>query len=244
MTSMARKYLFATLAFLAAAAPAVGQVALADDKEPPKRTITMSGKGVVKSAPDKVTVSAGVETQAPTAKDALAKNTAAMTKVVDALKSEGIDPKDIQTTDFSVSPRYEDRDDDRKPPRIVGYDVNNSVYVTMRDTSKIGAVLDQLVQAGSNSIGGVYFSVDKPEELEKEARKLAIADAIAKAKLYAEATGAELGAVQTISEQGGYVPYYPAAPKMASASAAERAVPIEPGTQNTNIDVQVTWELK
>jgi len=244
MTSMARKYLFATLAFLAAAAPAVGQVALADDKEPPKRTITMSGKGVVKSAPDKVTVSAGVETQGPSAKDALANNTAAMTKVVDALKSEGIDPKDIQTTDFSVSPRYEDRDDDRKPTRIVGYDVNNSVYITMRDTSKIGAVLDQLVHAGSNSIGGVYFSVDKPEELEKEARKLAIADAIAKAKLYAEATGAELGAVQTISEQGGYVPYYPAAPKMASASVAERAVPIEPGTQNTNIDVQVTWELK
>jgi uncharacterized protein YggE len=244
MTSMARKYLFATLAFLAAAAPAVGQVALADDKEPPKRTITMSGKGVVKSAPDKVTVNAGVETQGPSAKDALANNTAAMTKVVDALKSEGIDPKDIQTTDFSVSPRYEDRDDDRKPTRIVGYDVNNSVYVTMRDTSKIGAVLDQLVHAGSNSIGGVYFSVDKPEELEKEARKLAIADAIAKAKLYAEATGAELGAVQTISEQGGYVPYYPAAPKMASASVAERAVPIEPGTQNTNIDVQVTWELK
>jgi uncharacterized protein YggE len=244
MTSMARKYLFATLAFLAAAAPAVGQVALADDKEPPKRTITMSGKGVVKSAPDKVTVSAGVETQGPSAKDALANNTAAMTKVVDALKSEGIDPKDIQTTDFSVSPRYEDRDDDRKPTRIVGYNVNNSVYVTMRDTSKIGAVLDQLVHAGSNSIGGVYFSVDKPEELEKKARKLAIADAIAKAKLYAEATGAELGAVQTISEQGGYVPYYPAAPKMASASVAERAVPIEPGTQNTNIDVQVTWELK
>src|SRR4029450_12816374 len=211
MTSMARKYLFAMLAFLAAAAPAVGQVALADDKEPPKRTITMSGKGVVKSAPDKVTVSAGVETQAPTAKDALAKNTAAMTKLVDALKSEGIDPKDIQTTDFSVTPRYEDRDDDRKPPRIVGYDANNSVYVTMRDTTKIGAVLDQLVQAGANSIGGVYFSVDKPEELEKEARKLAVADAIAKAKLYAEATGAELGAGATISEQGGYVPHFPSA---------------------------------
>ena len=243
MTSMARKYLFATLAFLAAAAPTVSQVALADDKEPPKRTITMSGKGTVKSAPDKVTVSAGVESQAPTANDALAKNTAAMTKVVDALKSAGIDPKDIQTTDISVNPQYEDRDDDKKPPRIVGYDVNNMVYVTMRDTARIGAVLDQLVQAGSNSIGGVYFSVDKPEELEKEARKLAIEDAIAKAKLYAEVTSAELGAVQTISEQGGYIPYYPAAPRM-EAKAATRPVPIELGTQNTNIEVQVTWELK
>jgi uncharacterized protein YggE len=240
---MAHKYLFATLAFLAAA-PAVSQVALADDKEPPKRTITMSGKGTIKSAPDKVTVSAGVESQAQTAKEALAKNTAAMTRVVDALKSAGIDPKDIQTTDFSVNPQYEDRDDDKKPPRIVGYTVDNMVYVTMHDTSKIGAVLDQLVQAGSNAIGGVYFSVDKPEDLEKEARKRAIEDAIAKAKLYAEATGAELGPVQTISEQGGYTPYYPVSPSPKMESAAARLVPIEAGTQNTNIEVQVTWELK
>jgi uncharacterized protein len=242
MLKMVRKYLFATLTLVAAAAQALGQAALADDKEPPKRTITMSGKGVLKSAPDKVTVSAGVESQAATAKDALAKNTAAMIRVVDALKSEGIDPKDIQTTNFSVSPQYADHDDDRKPPRIVGYSVDNRVWVTMRDTAKIGVVLDQLVQAGSNSIGGVYFSVDKPEELEKEARKLAIRDAIAKAKLYAEATGAELGAVQTISEQGGYVPYYPASPKMEASTA--RPVPIEPGAQNTSIEVQVTWELK
>src|SRR5215472_4780611 len=223
MTSLARKYLFATLAFLAAAALAVGQVALADDKEPPKRTITMSGKGTIRSTPDKVTVSAGVESQAPTAKDVLAKNTAAMTRVVDALKSAGIDPKDIQTTDFSVNPQYEDRDDDKKPPRIVGYSVDNMVYVTMHDTSRIGAVLDQLVQAGSNSIGGVYFSVDKPEELEKEARKLAIADA----KLYAEATGAELGPVQTISEQGGYVPYYTTSPSPKMESTAVRSFLIE-----------------
>ena len=244
MTSTARKYLFATLAFLAAAAPALGQAALADDKEPPKRTITMSGKGTVKSAPDKVTVSAGVETQAPTAADALASNTGKMSKVVDALKSEGIDPKDIQTTYFSVSSQYENRDDDKKPPRIVGYSVDNMVYVTMHDTSKIGAVLDHLVQAGANSIGGVYFSFDKPEDLEKEARKLAIADAIAKATLYAEATGAELGPVQTISEQGGYVPYYPVSSSPKMESAAARPVPIEAGTQNTNVEVQVTWELK
>jgi uncharacterized protein len=243
MTPTARKYLFAMLAFLAAAIPAASQAALADDKEPPKRTISMSGRGEIKSAPDKVTVSAGVETQAPIAKDALARNTAKMTKVVEALKSEGIDAKDIETTNFSVSPRYEDEDDDKKPPRIVGYSVDNSVYVTMHDTAKIGAVLDQLVSAGANSIGGIYFSVDKPEELEQEARKLAIADAIAKAKLYAEATGAELGPVQTISEAGGYVPYSYAAPKREAAAAA-RPVPIESGTQSINVEVQVTWELK
>lgn len=214
--------------------------ALADD-QPQKRTISISGKGSVKAAPDMVNVSAGVESQAPTAKEALVKNTAAMTKVVEALKSEGIDPKDIQTTNFSVSPRYEDHDDGR-PRRIIGYSVFNSVYVATHDIGKLGAILDQLVSVGANSIGGVSFGIDKPEELENEARKLAMADAIAKAKLYAEAAGAALGPVMTIVEQGGYVPRY-AAPMM-EASGAAKPVPIEPGTEKLDIEVQVTWELK
>jgi uncharacterized protein YggE len=242
MTSLARKYLFATLAFLAAAALAVGQVALADDKEPPKRTITMSGKGTIKSTPDKVTVSAGVESQAPTAKEALAKNTAAMTRVVDALKSAGIDPKDIQTTTFNVSPRYENRDDG-KPARIVGYSVIDSVFVTSHDIGKLGAILDQLVSAGANSIGGISFDIDNPEDKQNDARKAAMADAIAKAKLYVEAAGAELGPVMTITEQGGYVPRTMAAPMM-EASGAAKPVPIEAGTESVDIEVQVTWELK
>src|SRR5262245_14281717 len=134
MTSLARKYLFSTLAFLAAAALAVGQFALADDKEPPKRTITMSGKGTIRQTPDKVTVSAGIDGRGPHADDVLARNTAAMHRVVDALKSAGIDHKDIHTTDCSVNPQYEHRDDDKEHPRIVGYSVDNMVYVTMHDT--------------------------------------------------------------------------------------------------------------
>jgi uncharacterized protein len=232
------KSVFASLLVLASlqAAPT-----LAHDEATPKRIITISGKGTVKATPDMVTVSAGVESQAPTAKDALAKNTAAMTRVVEALKSAGIDSKDIQTTNFSVSPRYESREDG-KSARIVGYSVFNSVYVTMHDTGKLGEVLDQLVSAGANLIGGISFGIDKPDELENEARKLAMQDALAKAKLYAMAGGAELGPVMTIAEQGGYVPYaYPTAAKM---EAAARPVPIEPGTQKIDIDVQVTWELK
>jgi len=235
-----KKCIVALLVLLATSLSIKTPPALADD-QPQKRTITISGKGSVKAAPDMVNVSAGVESQAPTAKDALAKNTAAMTKVVDALKSEGIAPEDIQTTNFSVNPRYEDRDDDR-PRRIVGYNVYNSVYVATHDIGKLGAILDQLVSAGSNSIGGISFGIAKPEEMENEARKLAMEDAIAKAKLYAEAAGAELGPVMTINEQGGYVPRFAAAPPMMEATA--KAVPIEPGTEKLDIEVQVTWELK
>jgi uncharacterized protein YggE len=240
MSPSLRKTLFSLLALLFAAAPVAGQAALADEHEPPKRTIAINGKGSVKAAPDKVSVSAGVETQAPTAKDALAKNTDAMTRVVQALKDAGIDPKDIQTTTFTVSPRY-DTSDDGRPPRIVGYSVMNSVFVTTHDIGKLGTILDQLVTAGANSIGGISFDIDKPEEKQNEARKAAMEDAIAKAKLYVAAAGAELGPVMTITEQGGYVPRSMSAPMMAEAA---KPVPIEPGTDSVDIEVQVTWELK
>ncbi len=242
MTSTARKTLLSLLVLMFAAAPIAGQTALADDHEPQKRTITIQGKGSVKAAPDKVSVSAGVETEAPNAKDALARNTVAMTKVVDAIKAADIDPKEIQTTNFSISPRYENRDDG-KPARIIGYTVSNAVYVTTHDIGKLGTILDQLVTAGANSIGGISFDIDKPDELENEARKAAMADAIAKAKLYVAAAGAELGPVMTIAEQGGYTPRSMAAAPM-MAEAAAKPVPIEPGTQNVDIEVQVTWELK
>ncbi|MGA9604329.1 MAG: SIMPL domain-containing protein [Methyloceanibacter sp.] len=240
MTPRARKTLFSLLALLFAAAPIAGQAALADDHEPPKRTITIQGKGTVKAAPDKVSVSAGVETQAPTAKEALATNTAAMTKVIEALKSEGIDPKDIQTAMFTVSPRYETRDDGR-PARIVGYSAVNSVSVTSHDIDKLGAILDQLVSVGANSIGGISFDIDNPDDKQNEARKLAMEDAIAKAKLYVAAAGAELGPVMTIIEQGGYIPR--SGGPMMEASIA-KPVPIEPGIQTVDVAVQVTWEVK
>ena len=99
------------------------------------------------------------------------------------------------------------------------------------------------MSAGANSIGGISFDIEKPDELQNEARKAAMADAIAKAKLYVEAAGAELGPVMTIAEQGGYMPRSMAAAPMMEATAA-KPVPIEPGTQNVDIEVQVTWELK
>ena len=79
----------------------------------------------MKLAPDIVSISTGVESDAAIAKDALAKNTAAMTKVIEELKQSGIEAKDIQTTNFSVEPRYDNRDED-KPPKLVGYHVTNS----------------------------------------------------------------------------------------------------------------------
>jgi len=215
--------------------------AFAADDEPEKRTISLTGTGTVKLAPDIVTISTGVESDAAVAKDALAKNTAAMTKVIEELKQSGIEAKDIQTTTFSVEPRYDNRDED-KAPKLIGYRVTNSVYITVRDIGKLGEVLDKIVSLGANSIGGISFGVANREGIENEARKLAMADAIAKAKLYAEAAGAELGEVMTISEQGGFQPYFEKRAAAPMASAAP--VPIEAGTESVSMQVGVTWELE
>ena len=215
--------------------------ALASDDEAPKRTISLNGTGTVKLAPDIVTISTGVESEAVVAKDALAKNTASMTKVIEELKQSGIEARDIQTTNFSVEPRYDIRDED-KAPKLVGYHVTNSVFITVRDITKLGEVLDKIVSLGANSIGGISFGVANREAVENEARKLAMADAIAKAKLFAEAAGAKLGEVMTISEQGGYQPYFEK--RAAAPMAAAAPVPIEAGTESVSMQVSVTWELK
>jgi uncharacterized protein len=228
--------------FFVTALPALSPViALAHDEEPEKRTVSVTGIGTVKLQPDIVTISTGVESDAPVAKDALAKNNAAMTKVIEELKQSGIEPKDIQTTNFAIEPRY-DTSDEKRPARLIGYRVTNSVLITVRDIGKLGEVLDRIVSLGANSIGGISFGLANREAVEMEARKLAMADAIAKAKLYADAAGAQLGLVQTIAEQGGYQPYFEK--RAAAPMAAAAPVPIEAGTEQVSIQVSVTWELK
>jgi uncharacterized protein len=231
----------AKTAFLAAvlAAILVAGPALADDT--PKRTISLSATGAVKTAPDKVDISTGVTSQADTAKAALAKNTEAMSQVVAALKADGIDPKDIQTSNFSVSPLYEDRKENRSP-KIIGYQVTNSVRITVHDIGKLGAILDKVVSLGANDVGSVEFGVDEPEALQDKARQLAMQNAIANAKLYAEAAGVKLGKILTINEdQGVVVARYSAAP---APMEMAKAVPIEAGTATVEVRVHVSFELE
>jgi len=233
------KFIAPMLALLASTLPFEATDARAD--EPFKRTITLAADGAVKTTPDKVDISTGVTTEGQTARDALDKNTDAMSKVVDGLKAAGIDPKEIQTTNFSVSPVYEQRKSGQ-PAFITGYRVTNSVHITVRDTGKLGDILDQVVTLGANQIGSVSFGVSEPEKLKDEARKQAMREAIANAKLYTEAAGVELGPVLTIAEEdGGYSPRYAAE---AAPMAMGKAAPIEAGTTTVQVRLRVTWELR
>ena len=227
------------LFLLLASAPLQTLPALAHD-EPQKRTISLVATGAVKTTPDKVDISTGVTSEATSAREALDQNTETMTKVVEALKEDGIEPTDIQTANFSVSPVYEQRKEGTAP-FVAGYRVINAVRITVRDTKKLGAILDKVVMLGSNQIDSIEFGVDEPEALKDEARKLALKNLTDNAKLYAEATGVELGAIQSISEEeSSYQPRYaPVATRMEMA----KDVPIEAGTATVEVRLRVTWEI-
>jgi len=223
------------------AATVVPGLVRADDDNDHKRTISLAATGSIKTAPDKVDISTGVTTRAPTAKEALAKNSAAMGQVIDTLKGEGLDSKDIQTTNFSVQPAYEEWKEGRSPA-IISYQVTNSVRITVHDIGKLGQILDKVVNLGANDVGSIEFGVSEPEALKDEARKRAVSEAIANAKLYAEAVGGTLGKVLTISEDEGAIVSRYASP--APMEMAAKAVPIEAGTTTVEVRVHVTFELE
>jgi uncharacterized protein YggE len=213
-------------------------------------SMQMTGHGEVQAAPDTAYVTSGVTSQGTTARDALDANTKDMSALIDVLKAAGIDSKDIQTSGFAVNPSYvysdqRDQNGYQLPPKIVGYTVTNSVTVHVRDLVILGTMLDKEVSVGANTINGINFAVEDPAELYAEARKAAFADARAKADLYAGASGAELGAIQTISESHGAT--QPPQPYLykAAAAAQDRAapVPVETGQLTFTIDVNVAWDL-
>lgn len=206
------------------------------------RTISLSASGSVSARPDIAEISTGVTSDAKTAREALNANTKSMTDVIDALKGAGIDEKDIQTSNFSVSPLYRHFKDGR-PAEITGYRVSNSVRIVVRDLKKLGGILDEVVTLGSNQINGISFSVSETAELLDKARVEAMEKAIKRAKLYTEASGTKLGRVLTINEQTYSQPPRPVYARAMRMEAA-KAVPVEAGEQELQVRISVSWELE
>ena len=204
------------------------------------RTITVSAAGQVSAEPDMARISTGVVSEASTAREALVRNTTAMSALIAGLKDNGIDEKDIQTSSFTIDPRY-NNPLEGQTPIITGYRVLNQVEVTARDLDRLGQVLDALVVLGANQMNGLAFDVSKAETLKDDARKDAIANALRRAKLYAEAAGVDVGDVISISEEAAQ--FQPVGVRMDRAMKAE-AVPIERGSQTLEARVTVTWGLK
>jgi uncharacterized protein len=209
------------------------------------RTISISGHGEVRVVPDLAMVSVGVSTQAASAREALDANTKSMKALIDTLKKAGIEDRDMATSNFSVGPRvdYDSGKSSNQPPKIVGYDVNNMVTITVRKIEDLGELLDVAVSTGSNTINGISFGVSKPDAMLTEARKAAVADARSKAEIYAAAGGFKLGNIITLNEG---VSYQPPPPYLAQSARAKSddAVPIAQGEQSLTIDVSITYEIQ
>lgn len=208
--------------------------------EPTPREITVSGSATVDTAPDIATVTAGVETQAPTAADALKANGTAMTAVLAAARSTGIEARDLQTSQLNLNPVFrQDPGGSDAAPQVVAYQASNMVTVRVRDVAKLGSVIDAVTGAGANRLYGVSFDVDAPDALLDTARQKALADAHRKADLFATAAGVKLGPVIAISEGGGGGAM-PLRAKMEMSMAA----PVEAGSVTLGADVTVVYGLE
>ncbi|MAM11082.1 MAG: hypothetical protein CML23_11605 [Rhizobiaceae bacterium] len=230
---------------LVLALPFAGGAALAQSPENPA-TISISAEGDATLVPDMATVSLSVISQADDTSTAMADNASAMQKVIAALKEDGIAERDIQTANFSVSPRYEQvkAPDGSTQSEIVGYEVRNGLNVRVRDLAKLGAVLDRAVALGVNSGGGIALSNSDPSAAEDEARREAVARALAKAETLAEAAGVSLGNVLSISEQSSMPQPMMFARSDMMMAKAEGAPPIAAGENTYTITVNMTLAIE
>lgn len=251
---MKRLSLAPALAALALAAPCALAPAQAQQIEglavaPGGTVLNISAQGSSTRKPDLALFTAGVVTTGKTAGEALSANSAAMIRVIKALKAAGIADRDIQTSNLGINPVYGSRTrspntlEEQAPP-IIGYRASNTVMVKQRKLDQYGKVIDTLVSAGANQVNGPNFQMDKPDEALDEARREAMANARKRAKLYASAAGLKVKRILSISESGGYSPGPPVIyARMAMDEAAPAPPPVAEGEVETQISVQMAFEL-
>lgn len=167
-----------------------------------QRTITVTGQGMVTAAPDRVSITVGVEETRPLAADALRSAAEQAQAIFAVLDAEGITGPDRQTTAIGLSPVWSRVDRDSSP-QVTGYSASTAVLIRVSEIDRLGAVLDTLGQAGANRIQAIRFELSESAALEGQARAAAVADARARAELYAGAAGVSLGPVLEIMESGG-----------------------------------------
>jgi uncharacterized protein YggE len=220
--------------------------AIAKDKRPP--VIAVSGSGSMSIAPDMAIMSFGVLKEAKTAREALDQNNKAMSDIFKAMKENGIEDKDMQTSGFSIQPRYfypkPKANGEQKPPSIIGYMVSNNVTLRIRDLEKVGSILDLSVTLGINSGGNIQFTNEDASEAIKQARIKAVKDAKSKAETLVETAGAKLGKIVSINENSRNPRPVALAQAKSLRVQEDASVPIASGENQYNVNVQISWEIE
>ena len=226
-------------------------------------TISFSGEGKIFAVPDIAAISFSIVTEATTSKEVQNQNSEKSKKVVEFLKNQNIEDKDIKTTGYNIYPQYSyplptGRQADPIPlgaesiayteyypsnPKITGYQVSQSFEVKVRDLEKISTILDGLVTAGANQVNHLGFQVDNEEELKEQARELAIKDAKEKADKLKKQLDIRLGKIVNYSE-GGYYPVYFKAEALDSRGGMSSGPDIPVGENEIVVNVTITYQIK
>ncbi len=238
-------FIMTIIALAAIALSACGPATIVANPAPPQRTLVVTGTGMIQMTPDIAYINIGVHTEKPTAADAVTENNTQTQQVVDAIKAAGVDPKDIQTTNFSIYPntQYDPQTNQRTGTTYV---VDNTVNVTVRKLDQLGDMLDAAVNSGANNVNSIQFDVFDKSSYLKQARTQAVKDAQTQAQQLASDSGVTLGDIQTLS----FINNIPM-PVMdtfgkggAAPMAASVAVPIQSGQMTLTVTVDITYEIK
>lgn len=220
-------------------------------EQPYARTVTVTAEGKVSAKPDLARVTLAVVSEKPTVKAATEDSNAKMNKIIDAVKALNIDPKDITTSGYNLSPTY--KYPQNESPQITGYTLRQELTVKVRKLEIVDQVLDTATRAGANEVGQLSFDIDDTGPLKNDAREKAFAKAKEKAEQMANAAGVNLGRVVTFSESFNDYPM-----PYANFSYAEKAIDggrgmggvvapspaIEPGSKELTVNVSVTYEIE
>ncbi len=233
------------IAFLTALLAVSTGPVYAQDAKPAVISVSATGKANV--VPDLAILYLNVLREADTAREALDANNAAMAAVLKAMKDAGVEDRDLQTSNFSIQPKYSypkasSSRNAQRIPKIEGYTVSNALTVRIREMGKVGEVLDKSVTLGVNSGGGITFTTDDPTKALEEARAKAVERAIAKAKTLSQSAGVSLGKILEISELNRGVPQPRRLARTALAESAA-AVPVASGENTYQVTVNIRWEI-
>jgi len=212
----------------------------------PAKIVTISAEGKVTVSPDIAKISLAVISEGLNPKTISQENIKKMNTAINYIKSKGIEEKDIKTTQYNLSPRYE-YDEKTKKTFISGYTLTQNVLVKIRDLNKVAEVVAGLPELGINRIESISFEVDEPEKYLSEARSQAFEKAKKKAEEMAVKNNVKLGEVIDFSEWGPITRPYESlrALGIGGEGAAPQALPqIQPGSEEVTVQVSVTYEIK
>jgi hypothetical protein len=215
------------------------------------RSFRVSSSGKVSVVPNIAIFSASVVSEGKDLKNLQDENAKRLNNVLNFLKEQGIESKDIKTTDYNIIPQYEyypcgnyEGSLSKKcpPPKIVGYSILQTLEVKVRDFSKVGDILSGVVEGGANQVSGLRFTVDNYEDLELQAKEVAIANAKKSALEIAKSGNFKLGKIISVDfYRSGNIPGQYLFSKAEGVSASPN---IEPGTQEINVVATIQYEIK